>query len=107
LTDAWRKKKQRAAESRKPMGDLAPNWLELIDGAYKPIHPHDETVKTIFKLSIEGLGAQRILGRVAEAVARPGSHRSGRAQLRHPARQLTDSLRTATLWPEATAAQNA
>ena len=34
-------------------------------------------------------------GRVAGAVARPGSHRSGRAQLRHPARQLTDSLLTA------------
>ena len=35
-------------------------------------------------------------GRVAVGVASQGSHRSGRAQLRHPARQVTGSLRTVT-----------
>ncbi len=38
-------------------------------------------------------------GRVAGAVARPGSHRSVRAQLRHTARQVTGSLiRSAIRW---------
>jgi hypothetical protein len=39
------------------------------------------------------------VGRVAGAVARPGSHRSVRAQLRHTARQVTGSLiRSAIRW---------
>jgi len=43
-------------------------------------------------------------GRVGEGVTSLPSHRSGLARLRHPARQITDSLRTATPTHTATAA---
>ena len=45
------------------------------------------------------------LGRVAVGIAPHGSHRSGLAQLRHPARQVTGSLRTASRAWEAVAAE--
>jgi hypothetical protein len=60
LRDAWARKKERAAA-----GDLttrmAPRWLELTENGDRLIPERVETVRTIFRLSREGLGIQRIL----------------------------------------------
>ena len=60
LKDAWAKKKERAIAGL-PMTRMAPRWLELVEKGYRLIPEHAATVKTIFQLSTEGLGIQRIL----------------------------------------------
>ncbi|MBX9579323.1 MAG: recombinase family protein [Gemmataceae bacterium] len=61
LKDAWARKKERAAASGLPMTKLAPRWMELTEDGFKLIPRHAATVREIFRLSVEGLGVQRIL----------------------------------------------
>ncbi len=70
LRDAWAKKKERASQGL-PMTRMAPRWLELTDRGYRLIPERAETVRTIFRLSAEGLGVQRILHYL---VANPKKH---------------------------------
>jgi DNA invertase Pin-like site-specific DNA recombinase len=70
LKDAWAKKKERAATGL-PMTKMAPRWLELTESGYQPVPERAATVREIFRLSIEGLGIQRILNHL---VAHPKKH---------------------------------
>ncbi len=56
LRDAWAKKKERAAQGS-PMTKMAPRWLELTEEGYRLIPERAETVRSIFRMSAEGLGA--------------------------------------------------
>lgn len=71
LKDAWAKKKERAAASGLPMTRMCPRWIELTDEGFKLIPEHAATVREIFRLSVEGLGVQRILNYL---VAHPEKH---------------------------------
>jgi hypothetical protein len=70
LKVALAKKKERAAQGY-PMTRMAPRWLELTEQGYRPIPDRAETVRTIFRLSAEGIGVQRILQYL---VAHPKKH---------------------------------
>jgi DNA invertase Pin-like site-specific DNA recombinase len=79
LRDAWAKKKERAASDRLPMTRMCPRWLELTEKGYQLIPGRAETVRTIFRLSLEGLGIQRILNHlVSDPVRHPPFGDSGR-----------------------------
>lgn len=71
LKDAWAKKKERAASDGLPMTRMAPRWLELTEKGYRLIPDRAETVRTIFQMSADGLGVQRILHHL---VAHPEKH---------------------------------
>ncbi|VTU01623.1 resolvase domain-containing protein : Resolvase OS=Rhodopirellula sallentina SM41 GN=RSSM_03343 PE=4 SV=1: Resolvase: Recombinase [Gemmataceae bacterium] len=71
LKDAWAKKKERAATQGLPMTKMAPRWLELTENGYMLIPERAATVREIFRLSVEGLGVQRILNYL---VAHPEKH---------------------------------
>lgn len=76
---AWLKKKQQAAESKKPMTHVCPKWMKLTPQGYCLVDPHARTVKKIFELCIEGLGSSRILERLlAEPEKYPCFGRTGR-----------------------------
>ena len=60
LKDAWAKKKERAQQGL-PMTRMCPRWIELAEEGFRLIPEHAATVREIFRLSIEGLGVQRIL----------------------------------------------
>lgn len=78
LRDAWAKKKERAAKGY-PMTRMAPRWLDLTEKGYRLVPDRAETVRTIFRLSAEGLGVQRILQYlVAHAKKHPPFGNSGR-----------------------------
>lgn len=64
LKDAWGKKKERAQAEGYPMTRMCPRWLTLTEKGYELIPERAETVRTIFRLSREGLGVQRILNRL-------------------------------------------
>ncbi len=71
LKDAWAKKKERAAASLLPMTRMCPRWIELTEDGFHLIPEHAATVREIFRLSVEGLGVQRILNYL---VANPEKH---------------------------------
>ena len=70
LKDAWAKKKERAAAGL-PMTKMAPRWLELTEHGFRLLPGRADTVREIFRLSVEGLGVSRILSHL---VARPEAH---------------------------------
>lgn len=70
LKDAWARKKERAAQGI-PMTRMCPRWIELTADGFKLIPTHAATVREIFRLSVEGLGVQRILNYL---VANPKKH---------------------------------
>jgi DNA invertase Pin-like site-specific DNA recombinase len=79
LKDVWAKKKERAAREGLPMTRMAPRWLRLTESGYELIPERAETVRTIFKMSRDGLGVQRILNHlVAHQDKHPPFGDSGR-----------------------------
>ena len=78
LKDSWTRRRKRAEESGKPMTSNCPRWVEVVDGRFQLIAERAEIVKAIFKMSREGLGANRILKQlVADPVKYPAFGDSG------------------------------
>lgn len=57
--DAWRRKREKAVEKKKPLTKICPEWLELTDEGYKVIDYRAEIVKTIFELA-PSMGKRKI-----------------------------------------------
>jgi DNA invertase Pin-like site-specific DNA recombinase len=62
LKDVFDKKRVKASEALKPMGDVAPNWLRLKGDCtgYEPVPEMVKTVERIFELTIAGYGKNLI-----------------------------------------------
>jgi DNA invertase Pin-like site-specific DNA recombinase len=62
LSDKFAKKRQEAAEGKKPMGNVCPMWLKLSEdkSRYEEIPEHANTVRRIFDLAVQGYGKQAI-----------------------------------------------
>lgn len=60
VSDAWRKKQEKAREEGKPIGKLCPYWLEYHPEGYKVIPDRAEIVQRMFKLSVAGYGSHTI-----------------------------------------------
>ncbi|MDR7281493.1 DNA invertase Pin-like site-specific DNA recombinase [Pseudomonas corrugata] len=61
VSKAWRKKQDYARESNTPLGNVCPYWLEFVDGAYVVNEEKAETVKEIFKMTVDGYGQTAIV----------------------------------------------
>lgn len=92
LTKAWRKKKEAAASpDRKPMGDVAPRWLEYVqdeetgESCYKPIAERVEVVNRIFQLALDGYGH----GAIASIL-----NKDGVAPFKRPGADMKDGKRS-------------
>jgi hypothetical protein len=92
LTKAWRKKKEAAAAAeRKPMGDVAPRWLEYVqdeetkEWCYKPIKKRVEIVNRIFQLALDGYGH----GAIATML-----NKDGVSPFKRPGADVKDGKRT-------------
>jgi DNA invertase Pin-like site-specific DNA recombinase len=62
LLDAWKKRRERAAE--RPMNAVGPAWLRMVGGRWQPIPEHVATLNHIFNLALEGLGLHAIAARL-------------------------------------------
>ena len=56
---AWQKKRNNI--KTKKLTAVCPSWLKLVGNEFETIEEHVETVKKIFQLSIDGLGATKIV----------------------------------------------
>jgi DNA invertase Pin-like site-specific DNA recombinase/molybdopterin converting factor small subunit len=66
VADAYRKKHSEARANLKPMGNVAPMWLQLVDGKYVEVPIQAEAVRRIFTLCIDGYGKAVIARKLNE-----------------------------------------
>jgi len=60
IKDKWERRRARAQLEGRPIGRKCPGWLRLAGGGYEIIPDGLETVRTMFRLAREGMGAGRI-----------------------------------------------
>ncbi len=58
---AWRRKKEIARETKKPLTSRCPGWLELRSGEFQPIPERVKVIKRIFAETIKGRGRRDIV----------------------------------------------
>jgi DNA invertase Pin-like site-specific DNA recombinase len=71
VSQAWAKKKNAAREDRHPITSRCPEWLEIVDGRFKPRDERVRIVHRIFRETIEGLGRREIVRRLNAEGIRP------------------------------------
>jgi DNA invertase Pin-like site-specific DNA recombinase len=69
--DAWEQRRRRVREDLAPVKGRRPSWIELADAGYRLRPGRCETVRAIFAMAREGLGAYRIANFLR---AQPGLH---------------------------------
>jgi DNA invertase Pin-like site-specific DNA recombinase len=60
VAQSWIRRKKRSRENGTALSGMAPAWLEVVGGRYRPAAGRAEVVKAIFALAIEGFGVHRI-----------------------------------------------
>lgn len=61
VRQAWDRRLRDAAEKKRPITALVPTWIEVKDGAFRLIPARAATVRQIFTLACEGMGAELIV----------------------------------------------
>jgi DNA invertase Pin-like site-specific DNA recombinase len=64
LCAVWSQRTTLAAVERKPHSAMGPSWIKLTPDGYRLIPERAATIRAIFKMAVEGLGAQRIVQRL-------------------------------------------
>ena len=68
LRAAWTRKKQTDARAGKPITNMTPVWIRIVDGAFEVIEDRAATIRLIFDLATkEGLGQRAICTRLKES----------------------------------------
>jgi len=66
VSAAWQNKRNLAREKKVPLGNACPAWLQLEDGAYKPVDERVQVIHKIFSMTIQGYGQAAISKRLNE-----------------------------------------
>lgn len=61
IKEKWMTRRKEARATRKPHGDRCRAWLRMGPNGYEPIAERAHTIRTIHRLSQEGLGVSRIV----------------------------------------------
>jgi DNA invertase Pin-like site-specific DNA recombinase len=79
LRKVWNRKKDLAASEGRPLGTATPHWIELTPDGFRLIPERAATIREIFRMSSEGMGAKRIVkALVDDPVTYPPFGRSGK-----------------------------
>jgi DNA invertase Pin-like site-specific DNA recombinase len=98
---SWESRRQKAREKGTPVTGRVPNWLELVDGTFRPIPEAVVAVQRIFALAAQGYGRTRLIAQLIKEGVPPFGD-SGEWTRPYVNRILTDSRVTGTYQPRRT-----
>jgi len=84
VSEAWRKKRDRAREGRVPMTNRTPGWIDVRDGKFV-INGNRDTVVAIYQLTVDGYGRREIARQLNERQVPPFKGSEVRREGRPPA----------------------